>query len=139
MSTPLQSWTVACQAPLSMGFPRQEGWSGLPFFPPQDLPDPGTKPLSPALAGRLFTTEPPGKPKNSVLMLCLIAYDRARKRGRRALGKVSCGTWTGPREEGTDSWRRFWDVLGEIFCVHPLLHFSSLASPVPEETQRQFI
>lgn len=72
-------------------------------------------------------------------MLCLIAYDRARKSGRRALVKVSCGTWTGPREEGTDSWRRFWDVLGEIFCIHPLLHFSSLASPVPEETQRQFM
>lgn len=72
-------------------------------------------------------------------MLCLIAYDKARKSGRRALVKVSCGTWTGPREEGTDSWRRFWDVLGEIFCIHPLLHFSSLASPVPEETQRQFM
>ena len=54
-------WTVACQAPLSMGFPRQEYWSGLPFPPPGDLSDPGIKPLSPALVGGRFTTEPPGK------------------------------------------------------------------------------
>ena len=55
-------WTVACQAPLSMGFPRQEYWSGLPFPPPGDLPSPGIEPASAALAGRFFTTEPPGKP-----------------------------------------------------------------------------
>ena len=41
--------SVACQAPLSMGFPRQEYWSGLPFSSPGDLPDPGIKPESPAL------------------------------------------------------------------------------------------
>ena len=55
-------WTVACQAPLSMGFPRQEYWSGLPFLSPGDLPNPGIKPVSPALASGFFTTEPPGKP-----------------------------------------------------------------------------
>ena len=44
-----------------MGFPRQEYWSGLPFPAPGDLPDPGIEPVSPALAGGLFTTEPPGK------------------------------------------------------------------------------
>ena len=54
-------WTVACQDPLSMGFPRQKYWSGLPFPPPGDLPDPGIKHASPALAGRFFTTKPPGK------------------------------------------------------------------------------
>ena len=57
-------WTVACQAPLSMGFSRQEYWSGLPCPTPGDLPDPGIKPVSlasPALAGGFFTTEPPGK------------------------------------------------------------------------------
>ena len=42
-------WTVAYQAPLSIGFPRQEYWSGLPFPSPGDLPDPGIKPTSPAL------------------------------------------------------------------------------------------
>ena len=48
-----------------MGFPRQEYWSGLPFPPPGDLPDPGIEPscpVSPALGGRFFTTEPLGKP-----------------------------------------------------------------------------
>ena len=54
-------WTVVLQAPLSMGFPRQEYWSGLPFPSPEDLPDPRIKPVSPALAGRFFTTEPLGK------------------------------------------------------------------------------
>ena len=53
--------TVAHQAPLSMGFPRQEYWSGLPFLSPEYLPDPGIKPSSPALTGRFVTTEPPGK------------------------------------------------------------------------------
>ena len=53
---------VAHQAPLSMGFPRQEYWSGLPFPSPGDLPNPGIKSWSPALAGRFFTTEPPEKP-----------------------------------------------------------------------------
>ena len=57
-------WTVACQVPLSMGFPRQEYWSGLPFCSPEDLPNLGIEPVSPALAGRFFTAEPPGKPIN---------------------------------------------------------------------------
>ena len=55
-------WTVAPQAHLSMGFSRQEYWSGLPVPPSGDLPDPGIKPMSPTLAGVFFTTEPPGKP-----------------------------------------------------------------------------
>ena len=59
-------WTVALQAPLSMGFSRQEYWSQLPFPSPEDLPDPRIKPMSPALAGSFFTTEPPGKPKPCV-------------------------------------------------------------------------
>ena len=52
-------WTIARQAPLSMGFSRQEYWSGLPCPPPGDLPNPGIKPeslMSPALVGRFFTT-----------------------------------------------------------------------------------
>ena len=55
-------WTVACQAPLSMGFPKQEYWNELPFPYSGDLPDPGVEPTSPVLAGRFFTTELPGKP-----------------------------------------------------------------------------
>ena len=54
-------WTVACQAPLSLGFPRQEYWIGLPFPSPVDLPGSGIKPAPPALADRCFTAEPAGK------------------------------------------------------------------------------
>ena len=55
-------WTIACQSPLSMGLSRQEYWYVLPFPSPRDLPNPGIKPVCPALADGLFTTEPPGKP-----------------------------------------------------------------------------
>ena len=55
-------WAVAHQATVSMEFSRQEYRSGLPFPPPGDLPNLGTESVSPALAGRFFTTEPPGKP-----------------------------------------------------------------------------
>ena len=51
-------WPIACQTPLSMGFPRQEYCSGLPFPSPGDRPDSGIQPASPALAGRFFITEP---------------------------------------------------------------------------------
>ena len=54
-------WTVARQAPLSMGFSRQEYWSGLPFPSPGDLPNPGIEPRSPALQADAFSSEPPGK------------------------------------------------------------------------------
>ena len=59
------SWTVALQAPLSIEFSRQEYWIRLPFPPPADLPGPGIEPMSlvsPALAGRFFTTAPLEKP-----------------------------------------------------------------------------
>ena len=62
---PVTLGTAAYQAPLLMGFSRQECWSRLPFLPPGDLPDSGidpASPASPALAGGFFTTEPPGKP-----------------------------------------------------------------------------
>ena len=64
-------WTVIHQAPLSMEFSRQDYWSRLPFPPPEELPDPRIKPVSltsSVLAGRFFTTEPPGKP---VLMVTI--------------------------------------------------------------------
>ena len=53
------SWTVAYQAPPSMGFSRQEQWSGLPFPSPGDLPDPGIEPRSPASRADALTSEPP--------------------------------------------------------------------------------
>ena len=56
-------WTVAHQAPLSIGFSRQEFWSGLPFPPPEDLPNPGIKPKSPALRANALTSEPSSQPR----------------------------------------------------------------------------
>ena len=58
-------WTVACQAPPSMGFSRQEYWSGLPFPSPGDLPNPGIEPGSPALQTDVLLSEPPGKKSSS--------------------------------------------------------------------------
>ena len=57
---------VAHQAPLSMEFSRQEYWSGLPFPPPGDLPNPGTKPGSPAFQADALPSELPGKPKHEM-------------------------------------------------------------------------
>ena len=77
-------WTVAHQAPLSMGFSRQECWSELPCPPPGDLPDPGLTPaalMSPALAGRFFTAETPEKPKlmNTVYEYILLINSGSHK------------------------------------------------------------
>ena len=65
-------WTVAHQAPLSMGFPRQEYWSGLLFTSPGDLLYPGIEPTSPALAGGFFITWE--APDNKVNQLCVCVY-----------------------------------------------------------------
>ena len=63
-------WTVACQVPLSVGFPRQEYWSGLPFPSPGDLPDPGIEPGSPALQADSLPFEPPG----IILLVIILLY-----------------------------------------------------------------
>ena len=76
-------WTLAHQAPLSMGFPRQEYWTGLTLSSPGDLPYPETKLTSPGLAGRFFTTEPPGKPHwmniHEEINCCLLNLKEAAK------------------------------------------------------------
>jgi len=72
-------WTITQQVPLSMGFSRQTYWSGLPFPSSGKLSDPGIKPVSPALAARFFTTEPPGKPNLSYYI---------HKNTNRNLGKM---------------------------------------------------
>ena len=58
-------WNVVFQAPLSMGFSKQEHWSGLPCSPPGDLPSRGMEPRSPTLQADSLHSEPPGKPKNT--------------------------------------------------------------------------
>ena len=67
MSDSVTPWTVAHQAPLSIGFPGQEYWSGVPFPSPGDLPDPGIEPRSPVLQADSLPSEPPGKLPKSLL------------------------------------------------------------------------
>ena len=67
-------WTVACQAPLSMGFSRQEYWSGLPCPSPGDLPNPGIKPRSSALQVDSLPSEPPGKVADYLSIYLSIIY-----------------------------------------------------------------
>ena len=75
-------WTVARQAPLSMGFSKKEYWSGLPFPSPGDLPNLGIEPMSPALAGRFITTGHMGFPSWRVWITnsdTIFAYARMEK------------------------------------------------------------
>ena len=66
-----------------MGLSWQEYWSGLPFPPPGDLPDPGIEPMSPALAGEFFITEPPGKPVTYELDTIITPILQIRKQTQR--------------------------------------------------------
>ena len=68
---------MECQTTLSIGLPKQEYWSGLPFPSPGDLPDLGIKPTSPALAGGFFITEPPGKPETDTHIKILSVTEMA--------------------------------------------------------------
>ena len=86
--------TVAHQAPLSMGFPRQEYWSGLPFPPPGDLPNLGIEPSSPALASKVFSTEPCGNPQRDLTVHLILLFHLGMKkweaREGRSSGKKPC-------------------------------------------------
>ena len=114
--------TVARQAPLSMGFPRQDYWGGLPFPSRGDLPDPGIEPSSPAFAGRLFTTEPPGKPTNR------------RGNGNRRKGKLGEGRASqvpgrdteGQVMKGSEERERLWMQSGHGHLGLPRTVSSSL-------------
>ena len=75
-------WTIAHQAPLSMGFSRQEYWSGLPFPSSGRLPGPGIEPMSHALAGRFFTHEPPEKPDAYCMWKLSVRQFRAQMLGQ---------------------------------------------------------
>ena len=66
------SWTMAHQASLFMGFSRQEYWNGLPFPSPGDLPHPGIEPRPPASEADALTSEPPGKPNESIVLMQII-------------------------------------------------------------------
>ena len=95
------------QAPLSMGFPRQEYQSGLPFPSQGDLPNPGIKPESPELAGGFFTTEPPGKPLVSVRVVIKQCPESIRARPCPPQWKLRgrfLGDWGTKSRSRTDGW-----------------------------------
>ena len=96
-STP---WTVALQAPLSMGFRRQEYWSGLPFLSLGDLPNPGIEPRSPALQADALPSEPPGKAvvdiSLSIMIISSCMFVAANGIGMKVLVTQSCPTLETP-------------------------------------------
>ena len=107
-------WTVAHQAPLSLGFSRQEYWSGLPHPSPGDPPDPGIEPtslMSPALAGASLPLAPPWKPNTVPRTWYLQGLTRrqwhptpvllpGKSHGRRSL--VGCGPWGREESDTTE-------------------------------------
>ena len=94
-------WTVACQAPLSVEFSRQEHWSGFPFPPPGDLTDPGIKPASPAWQVDPLPLELPGKPDYAQTCLMIFLKHRAQDFPGGPVAKTSCSRFRGP---GFDPW-----------------------------------
>ena len=116
------TWTVACQAPLFMGLPRQEQCSGLPFPSPGDLPNPGIKLESPALAGGFFTMEPPRKPHHLLLFLFIVVLKSSHSLSVGASFKM-------PMSFHHDS--TFWGALSYVSGIytfpaqlHIINHFS---------------
>ena len=105
-------WTVAHQAPLSMRFPKQEYWNGLPFPSPRDLPNPGVEPTSPVLAGKFFTTQPPGKPILPVIYPQTQPLQRMTSVFPREVSKANL--------QGTTGWIPGW-VKGGVGVVFGVL------------------
>ena len=87
-------WTVARQPPLSMGFSRQEYWSGLAFPSPGDLPDPGIEPRSPTLEADALTSEPPGKPEHNLKLLQESKAGSTREQGQTEMSVKTVTKWS---------------------------------------------
>ena len=87
-------WTITYQTPLSMGFSKQEYWSGFPFLSPGDLPDPGIKPRSPALQADALPSEPPGKPKNVQITVQLHSFHILARLCSKSFKLCFSSTWT---------------------------------------------
>ena len=87
-------WTVARQPPLSIGFSRQEYWSGLAFPSPGDLPDPGIEPRSPTLEADALTSEPPGKPEHNLKLLQESKAGSTREQGQTEMSVKTVTKWS---------------------------------------------
>ena len=155
-------WTVAHQAPLSMGFPRQEYWSCLPLPSPGHLPNPGIKPASPELAGRFFNAEPPGKPLlplrylvTACLLLCIFHWMVGSKRAEPSslVQMVSPAPvsklgmywmvnhtfrifWTEWKKHNNHSWKSFKELsLLSLLHPSPLYMYTKWQTPLPIDTR----
>ena len=101
-------WTVAHQAPPSMGFSRREYWSGLPFPSPEDLPNPGIEPRSPALRADALTSEPPwirvGELDSVNHYIYHCGQESLRRHGvaLRVNKSLKCSTWVQPQRQQND-------------------------------------
>ena len=98
-----------------MGFPRQDNWSTFPFLSPGDLSNSGIKPVSPALAGRFFATEPPGKLKEAVVKLKIhgwVAWARSVRTREGEEGRLQVSFEVGWRQE--DQSGKMWEIKGRV-------------------------
>ena len=104
-------WTVACQGPLSMGFSRQEYWSGLLFPFPGDLPDPEIEPRSPALQADSLPSKPPGKPHYPCEHSSNCSLPRSSVHG---IFQARVLEWVAMSFSRGSSWPRDWTW---VFCI----------------------
>ena len=119
---------MSCQAPLSVGFPRQGYWSGLPFPPPGYLPDSGLKPTSPTLASRFLTTELPGSPK---LYALKVVYSSELINKVFPVVMYGCESWSIKRAE-----HRRIDAF-ELWCWRRLLRIPWTARRSNQSTLKE--
>ena len=113
-------WTIACQAPPSMGFSRQEYWSGLPSPSPGDLPNPGIEPRSPTLQADTLTSEPPGKPHIIIIipylsscawLISLSIMDSQLLNyiySKVILKVIEISIWKKNEDDSSQTWRKKW-------------------------------
>ena len=115
ISNSVTPWAVARQAPLSMGFSRQEYWSGLPFPSPEDLPDPGSKPRSPTLQTDFFTIWA------TSALRCIgwfgHVFERALGVGDGQGSLVCCSPW-GHKESDTAESLNWTEAVWTLFMLH---------------------
>ena len=117
-------WTVACQAPLSMGFSRQKYWSGLPFPSPEDLPHPGIKPMSSILQADSLLSKPPGKPLSLIRTLLItlgpLGCSGSSPFQGQQVGSLSLSLIPPLPCNETHSWNlgiRTWTPKDALFCL----------------------
>ena len=128
-------WTVAYQAPLSMGFSRQKYWSGLPFPSPGDLPHPGIKPGSSTLQAHSLPTEPSGKSKTSTNRSIIFLLGRHGKHVGQESGRPSSGPGSDAKklyDSGPQFFSGYMRKLGQL-----MFWVLTLPDHLPEMTTRK--